>query len=393
MAADADISHMRRALALAARGRGLVEPNPMVGCVLVSDGKILAGGFHKRFGGPHAEVVALADAAKKGVDVRACEMFVALEPCCHHGKTPPCTDAILKARPRRVVVAMIDPFEKVAGQGVARLRAAGLSVDVGVCESEARELNAPFIKRVTAGLPWVIAKWAQSVDGRIAARDGTSKWISGEASREAVHRLRGHVDAIVVGVGTVLADDPSLTARPASERDVRRVARRVVIDPRLRIPDSAKLLPDARHDSARVTIAVAEQALADETTARRAEAMRARGVEIVAMPPAYPESSHAAIPGSASRLALSPLLSHLAAAHGSTNVLVEGGATLLGALFEQNLVDELRVFVSPKLIGDADATPAVRGVTCESVARARALILREIERLGDDVVLRYFTSR
>lgn len=389
MPADADIKHMRRALALATRGRGLVEPNPMVGCVLVRDGKILASGFHKRFGGSHAEVVALADAAKKGVDVSACEMFVTLEPCCHHGKTPPCTDAILAARPRRVVVAMVDPFEKVAGKGIALLRTAGVRVDVGVCESEARELNAPFIKRMTTGLPWVIAKWAQSVDGRIAARDGSSKWISGNASREFVHRLRGRVDAIVVGIGTVLADDPSLTARPASKRDVKRAARRVVIDPRLHIPDSAKLL--AGGPMPPVTIGVDDAELSRPAIAEQAAALRSRGVEIVALPAIASPGSHAL--GQSRRLALAPLLRHLASVHGATNVLVEGGGGVIGAMLEESLIDELNVFIAPTLIGDTQAVPALRGVSCDTIAQARRFALRAVERFGDDVMLRYTAPR
>ena len=390
MLRDTDIQHMRHALALAERGRGLVEPNPMVGCVLVRDGKIVASGFHKRFGGQHAEVVALADAAKKGVDAGACEMFVTLEPCCHHGKTPPCTDAILRVRPRRVVVAMVDPFEKMAGKGISLLRAAGVRVDVGVSENEARELNGPFVKRVTTGLPWVIAKWAQSVDGRIAARDGSSKWISGEASRAWVHRLRGRVDAIAVGIGTVLADDPLLTARPASKGDVKRVARRIVVDPRLRIPDASKLLAGEGEVALPITIAVDEASLAQGSSAKRAQALKARGVEII--PLQRVASAPASVSGS-HRLAVAPLLRHLVATHGATNVLVEGGAGLLGTMFEESLVDELSVFVAPRLIGDEQALPAVRGVSCDTIAQARHLALREVERYGDDVMLRYAAMR
>ncbi len=204
---------MRHALALAARGRGFVEPNPMVGAVVLdSAGKLVGEGWHQKFGGPHAEIHALEAAGEKA---RGGTLVVTLEPCCHHGKTPPCTDAILKAGIRRVVAAMTDPFPKVAGGGLKLLRDAGLEVHIGLCEPEAKRLNEPYLKLLRTGRPWVHAKWAMTLDGKIATRTGDSKWISGEESRRRVHELRGKVDAIIVGRGTVIADDPLLTARPA----------------------------------------------------------------------------------------------------------------------------------------------------------------------------------
>src|SRR5688500_6693810 len=208
----ADERGMRQALALATRGRGAVEPNPMVGAVVLSaDGRLVGEGYHERFGGPHAEVIALATA---GEGSRGGTLYVTLEPCCHHGKTPPCTDAVLRSGVRRVVAAMADPFPKVAGGGLRVLRDAGLEVHVGPCGAEAGRLNAPYLKLVRTGRPWVHLKWAMTLDGRIATRTGDSKWISSEASRAKVHDLRGRVDAVVVGRGTVIADDPLLTARP-----------------------------------------------------------------------------------------------------------------------------------------------------------------------------------
>src|SRR3954466_722160 len=216
-------SWMERALALAERGRGAVEPNPLVGAVVVRDGTCVGEGWHQRYGGPHAEVHALAAAAEAA---RGATLYVTLEPCCHFGKTPPCTDAVLAAGVRRVVASMADPFPRVAGGGLDRLRAAGLEVEVGLLEDEARRLNAPYLKRLTTGLPYVTAKWAMTLDGKTAVASGDSRWISGPRSRALVHELRGRMDAILVGIGTALADDPLLTARPPGPR----VACRVVLD-------------------------------------------------------------------------------------------------------------------------------------------------------------------
>jgi len=214
---------MRRALALAERGRGRVEPNPLVGCVIVKMGRVVGEGFHRRFGGPHAEVIALNRAGRAA---RGATAYVTLEPCCHHGKTGPCTDALIRAGVKRVVTACRDPFKKVAGKGIAQLHRAGITVEVGLLRVEAQSLNAPFFKRVTTGLPWVIAKWAMTLDGAISSgKKGPSRWISGPQSRRMVHELRARVDAILIGIGTALADDPLLTARGVK---VRRVARRVV---------------------------------------------------------------------------------------------------------------------------------------------------------------------
>src|SRR5262245_52454147 len=231
-------SWMRRALELAERGRGAVEPNPLVGAVLVRDGALVGEGWHQRYGGPHAEVHALAAA---GPAARGATLHVTLEPCCHPGKTPPCTDAVLAAGVARVVAAMSDPFPRVAGGGLARLRAAGLEVEVGLCEAEACRLNAPYLKLLSRGRPWVHAKWAMTLDGKMATRTGDSKWIRGGGSRRLVHELRGRVDAVVVGLGTALADDPALTARPPGPR----VATRVVLDGRGALPGDLQVVRTA----------------------------------------------------------------------------------------------------------------------------------------------------
>ena len=228
MAADFDSRMMLRALELARRGEGIVEPNPMVGCVVVQGEEIVGEGWHQRFGGPHAEIEALRAAGAKATGAT---LYVTLEPCCHHGQTPPCSDAVIQAGIGRVVAAMRDPFPKVAGGGIQQLMSAGIDVEVGLHEQEARELNAPYLKLLATGRPWVIAKWAMTLDGKLATKTGDSKWISGEASRRVVHELRGRVDAIVVGRRTAALDDPLLTAR-LEKGSPPRIATRIVLDSR-----------------------------------------------------------------------------------------------------------------------------------------------------------------
>jgi diaminohydroxyphosphoribosylaminopyrimidine deaminase/5-amino-6-(5-phosphoribosylamino)uracil reductase len=237
----ADESFMRRALDLARKGLGEVEPNPMVGAIIVRDGRILGEGWHQKFGGPHAEVEALSAAKTAGRDVRGATMYVTLEPCSHHGKTPPCTSAVLAAGIGRVVVAMEDPDEHVRGRGLAQLREAGVEVKCGLCEAEARELLAAYIKLRTRRRPWVICKWAQTADGYLALPAGEGRWISGEQSRQKVHELRACCDGICVGSGTVLADDPLLTNRSGRGRQ----PVRVVLDARLRTPSDSRLIATA----------------------------------------------------------------------------------------------------------------------------------------------------
>jgi len=367
---------MRRALVLAHRGQGYVEPNPMVGAVLVRDGKILAEGFHRQFGAEHAEINVLRKCEETGVESVGCDLFVTLEPCSHHGKTPPCTDAIIHAGIKRVFVAMVDPNPIVAGKGVRRLERAGIIVEVGRCYDNARVLNEPYVKRLATGRPWVIAKWAQTLEGRIATRTGDSQWISNSRSRRLVHQLRARVDAVIVGIGTVLADDPRLTARDVR---VRRVARRVVIDPKGRLPASARILDDS--DSASPLTIVVNQ---DLLTARSSylKELESRGVELVGLPQCEKDSS---------RLNLRPLMDHLAGNQLVTNVLVEGGARLLSELCQQELVDQVLVFVAPKLLGDANALSAIQGLLPipSRIDQALSLALRTVKRMGDDVMLDY----
>lgn len=322
---------MKRALVLAARGRGAVEPNPMVGAVIVRNGKIIAEGYHRRFGLAHAEVEAISAAGRRA---RGAELFVTLEPCCHEGKTPPCTDAIIAAGIRRVVLAMRDPFQKVRGRGIRRLRNAGLKVDVGLLQQEARELNAPFVKLCTTGLPWVIAKYAMTLDGDTAAASGDSRWISCEESRRRVHRIRGMVDAIVVGAGTAAADDPLLTARPPG----RRTASRIVVDSTARLSLDSQLVKTACETP--LIVATTERA-----AQKRVKALRDAGAEVI-------------LAGSGRRVDVRRLCLELGRRE-MTNILIEGGASLLGSLLEARLVDEVMVFVAPRLAGEG--LGAVRG--------------------------------
>ena len=241
--AAADSRFLLRALELAERGRESVEPNPMVGCLIVQGAEIVGEGWHERFGGPHAEMQALAAAGEKS---RGGTLYVSLEPCCHIGKTPPCTQSIIAAGVRRVIAALRDPFPKVAGGGFKQLVAAGIEIEVGLHEDEARELKAPYLKLLGSGKPWVIAKWAMTLDGKIATRSGYSKWISGEASRAVVQDLRGRVDAILIGRRTAEIDDPLLTARPAGDAPPLRIATRIVVDSLCRLSSNSRLVKTAR---------------------------------------------------------------------------------------------------------------------------------------------------
>jgi diaminohydroxyphosphoribosylaminopyrimidine deaminase/5-amino-6-(5-phosphoribosylamino)uracil reductase len=344
---------MRHALTLAARGRGFVEPNPMVGAVVLDAGGKLAGeGWHQKYGGPHAEVYALAAAGEKA---RGGTLVVMLEPCCHWGKTPPCTDAVLKAGVRRVVIAMADPFPKVAGGGLKILREAGLEVHVGLCEAEAKRLNAAYLKLIRTGRPWVHAKWAMTLDGKIATRTGDSRWISGEESRRRVHELRGKVDAIIVGRGTVVADDPLLTARPPGPR----VPVRMVVSASGDLPEKCRLRATARESPVVVFTTAGNEA--------KLAGWRADGAEVVTL---------ASVPA---------ILDDLGRRR-FTHVLVEGGAGLLGSFLDANAVDEFHVFVAPKLIGGAGPSP-VAGNGAARMADAPRLAAFTSEPSGEDVYL------
>lgn len=358
-----DSFFMRRALELARRGEGRVEPNPMVGCAVVRDGEMVGEGWHQQFGGPHAEIHALAEAGEKA---RGATLYVTLEPCCHHGKTPPCSEAILKSGARRVVVAAPDPFPQVAGGGIAKLEAAGLTVEVGLLEDEARRLLAPYLKLVATGRPWILAKWAMTLDGKIATATGDSRWISSPESRSIVHQLRGRVDAVMVGRRTAELDDPRLTARPPGPR----VATRLVVDTRASLSLKSQLVRAVR--DAPVLLAVGEEAPAD-----RCRALADLGVEIYRCA------------GAAHDERLGALLDELGRRR-MTNVLVEGGGELLGTLRDLDEIDEVHVFLAPKLVGGAGAPSPLAGRGVEKIADAAGFETQRLEACGPDV---YFVGR
>lgn len=378
------LSVMRRAFELAARGQGVVEPNPMVGAVLVDDQlRLLGEGFHQQFGGPHAEVEAIRDAdtrRKKQKMKRAKDatLFVSLEPCCHFGKTPPCTQAILAAGIRKIVIGRSDPAPHANGKGIAELKAAGLEVEVGLLEDEAKRLTAPFAKRVVTGLPWVIAKWAMSWDGKIATRSGDSQWISNEASRAVVHQVRGRMDAILVGAETARHDDPLLTARPPGPR----IATRVVIDSISSLRTDSQLVRTAREvpllilagpdaptvNVTRLQVAGAEVCVLTDEASSVAPVATAKDLKKIR--PVEP------------RAALQEL-----GRRGMTNVLVEGGAAVLGAFADLDLIDEVHVFIGSKLIGGQAAPGPLGGIGFDPLSQARLLDDVRVEVLDGDVSL------
>jgi len=364
---DRDAHWMRSALRLAERGRGRVEPNPMVGCVLVRNDVEVASGFHASFGGPHAEVEALKDCDPELVSQST--LFVTLEPCSHHGKTPPCIDLLLRKKPQRVVIAMKDPFPEVAGRGIDALKLAGIPVQVGVLEQEAQWLNAPYLKRLRSGLPWVIAKWAMTLDGAIATSSGDSQWITGESTRAAAHDLRSRMDAILVGSETVLKDDPRLTARPSERQGgPNRVCTRVVLDRRFRIREDCQLVSTASESP--VLVVAADDHLQQQSMKRRA--LEALGVTF--------------LPISASELPMAPQATlRWLANQGATNVLVEGGGTLLGSFFDEKLVDQVECFIAPRILASKFGRRPVEGAERFWMNQTQDLKRTTVRVIGADI--------
>jgi len=355
---------MDRALALAARGLGRTAPNPPVGAVLVRDGEIVGEGHHAAPGEPHAEVVALAAAGERA---RGTSLFVTLEPCAHHGRTPPCADAIIAAGVIEVHAAHPDPDPRASGRGARALAAAGVRVRPGERRAEAAEQLRGYLARHRTGRPWLTAKYAMSVDGKIATRTGAARWISGDASRRHAHALRDRADAVVVGIGTVLADDPALTVRPVPAD--RRQPLRVVVDSRLRLPPGAALAGQALGRGTTVVHAGDER---EAATRARADRLRARGLEVRALPADRD-----------GRVDLACLVAELGR-RGLNEVLVEGGAELLAGFLAAALVDELEACVAPVVIGGREAPSAVAGRGVAQLAEAaRWRIIRVTGRAPD----------
>jgi len=357
--ASADLAAMQAALALARHGLGTVWPNPSVGCVIVKDGRVVGRGSTRPGGRPHGETEALGRA---GTAARGATAYVSLEPCSHWGKTPPCVDALTAAELVRVVVALQDPDPRVAGAGIKRLRAAGLEVEVGLCAAEAAEINAGFLQRVRFGRPLVTLKLATSLDGRIATAAGESRWITGPLARERAHLLRATHDAILVGIGTVLADDPQLTCRLPGL--AHRSPVRVVIDRHLRIPPNARMIAEARQ----VPTWVVTLGSADP---RRQGALHDAGVVVI---PAEPDAT--------GRIDLNTALG-LLGDRGLTRLLVEGGGRLAAALLRAGLVDRLIWLHAPLLLG-GDGIPAVAAFGLAALAEAPGFERLSSEILGED---------
>ncbi|TWU08182.1 bifunctional diaminohydroxyphosphoribosylaminopyrimidine deaminase/5-amino-6-(5-phosphoribosylamino)uracil reductase RibD [Stieleria varia] len=369
---------MRLALQLAQQGQGHVEPNPMVGCVLARDGQIIGQGYHESFGGPHAEVQALRSLTDSAT-ANSCTAYVTLEPCCHHGKTPPCVDALINAGVRRVVVAMDDPFPKVSGGGLERLRQAGVEVHLGLLRADAAELNAPYLKRIRSGIPWVIAKWAMTMDGRIATVSGQSQWITGETARRSVHQLRARVDAILTGMGTVESDDPTLTARlsntdnDGTSIEPSRVATRVVFC-RHRLPDlKSKLMSTI--DQAPVLLIVSDTI--DES---HLASLTHAGAAVFRCQNSDPSQMiHAG-------------LTHLGK-QSMTNVMLECGSTMMGSfLCPENLVDECHIYLGNTLFGGATALGPIGGNGFKMLAQAPRFRLVETTQMDNDLRIIYRSS-
>lgn len=353
---------MARALQLAARGLYTTDPNPRVGCVLVRDGQIVGEGWHRARGGPHAEVEALA---KAGELAAGATVYVTLEPCCHHGKTPPCTEALIAAGVGRVVAAMEDPNPRVGGRGLAMLMAAGITTECGLLARAAEELNVGFCSRMRSGKPLLRSKLAMSLDGRTALASGASRWITGEAARRDVHRWRARSSAIVTGIGTALADDPSLTARLDDEEEVLQPVR-VVLDSRLRLPVDARLLALPGRT---VILTVADDA-------ERVRALTAAGAEVRVLQPE---------PGTG-RVGLTTLVRCLGELE-FNEVWFEAGPTLNGALLQSGLIDEWIVYMAPCVLGDAARGLFNLGVL-ESMQQRLELQLVESRQIGRDLRLR-----
>ena len=367
-----DEKYMQMALRLANRGLGLVEPNPAVGCCLVKANQIIGKGWHKRFGGPHAEINALEDCRRQGGgNPKGATMYVTLEPCCHQGKTAPCTDAIIAAKLAKVVVATIDPSKHANGKGIEQLRNAGIDVQVGLCEKEARLLNAPFIKFATTGKCWVILKWAQSIDGKLSYPEGNEeRWISGEQSRKDVHKLRRRVQGILVGINTVIADDPLLTTRPSRDKK----ATRVILDSHLRIPLNCRLLATAK----KVPMLIVTSQEAVQTNPDKQEKIVQKGAELLTAPTTQ------------GRADIGFLLDELSR-RGIAQLLVEGGPTVISEFLRQRLVDEICVYIAPKILGGSGSVD-IAGPMAE-LANAVDLHYVDIKRFGDDVRISGFSKK
>jgi diaminohydroxyphosphoribosylaminopyrimidine deaminase/5-amino-6-(5-phosphoribosylamino)uracil reductase len=347
---------------LAKKALGRTSPNPIVGAVIVKDGRIVGQGFHKKAGAAHAEVNALKEA---GEQARGAQIYVTLEPCCHYGRTPPCTEALIKAGIQKAVIAMLDPNPLVAGKGKEKLENAGMSVQVGVLEKEARSMNEFYIKFIEQKRPFVALKTAMTLDGKIASYTGDSRWISGEKSRRYVHQLRNIYDGVMVGIGTVLADDPSLNTRLGKQGQ--RDPARIIVDRDLRLPLESKIALSSKGQTTYIICAEGQ----DQKRIRDLEQL---GVKIIECR------------DSESDLSLTTAMRELAQ-RGIISILLEGGAALNASMLEQKLVDKVHWFIAPKIMGGKDAFSPVAGIGAASVRQALNIKNMEIQQMDEDVMI------
>ncbi len=361
-----DLLHLERAIDLAERGRGGTNPNPMVGAVIVKDGDVIGEGWHEIYGGPHAEVNAIAAAGGVAATAGA-TMYVSLEPCCHTGRTGPCTEAVIAAGLARVVVASDDPSSKASGRGLGMLRDEGIAVDMaeGEVRNRAVALNQPFRKHSKTGRPWVVAKYAASLDGKVASAGGDSKWISGDESRHLVHKWRAEADAVAVGIGTGLADNPRLDARDVAAI---RQPSRVVFDSAGKLPVGSHLVASAQE----IPLIVVVGRAADRASV---DALEASGVEVVV---ATGENDAGRVESALEQLG----------GMGITSILLEGGPRLAGAFLDAGEIDELRIFMAPMLFGSHAARDPFEGSGSDRVESAVRVPTPTVERIGDDLLLK-----
>ena len=360
--------YMTAAIRLARKGRGMVSPNPLVGAVIVQGNKIVGSGYHHFYGGPHAEVYALKSARERA---RGADLYINLEPCCHHGKTPPCTDALIKSGIRRAFIGISDPNPLVSGKGLRKLREAGIEIETGILQDECRLLNETFIKYITQNIPFVVLKLAATLDGKIATATGDSRWISGEAARRLVHRLRSEADAVLVGSGTVLADDPQLTARHYSGAN-RKNPVRIIVDTRLRTPLSSQLLRTAHE--IKTIIATTQQAPKSKIVK-----ITQRGAEI------------SIVSSRNGRVDLKRLMRHLAK-QGIAYVVIEGGSELSAAALHDGIVDKVLFFYAPKIIGGSHARSMVGGKGVPRISNAISVTNVHYKKLGEDILVEGYVN-
>lgn len=360
---DSDERYMWMALDLARQGKGKTNPNPMVGAVLVKSGEVVGTGYHKKAGEPHAEIIALREAGEKA---KGATLYTNLEPCCHYGRTPPCVEEIIKAGIRKVVVATEDPNPLVSGRGLQRLREAGIKVKKGILEDKARRLNEAFFKYITTKTPFTVVKVAMTLDGKIATKDGISRWISGEKSRNFVHSLRAMSDGIMVGINTVLKDNPLLTVRPNGEEKIKDPVR-VVVDSKGRIPLNSRIVQSAK--KIRTILATTEQAPVDKL-----DALNSCGIEIVTLPSRN------------NQVDLSSLMRELGKREISI-LLVEGGGTLNYSLLEENLIDKVYFFIAPLLFGGESAPTPFEGSGIADLSDSWQVEDLEMKQLDSDLLI------